>query len=50
MGRSKPGGALSEIHPTDLLAGVLRALVERNAIDPGSIDDVIVGCVSQVGE
>jgi acetyl-CoA acyltransferase len=50
MGRGKHGGALSEIHPTDLLAGVLRALVERNALDPGTIDDVIVGCVSQVGE
>jgi acetyl-CoA acetyltransferase family protein len=50
MGRGKPGGALSEIHPTDLLAGLLRALVERNALDPGTIDDVIVGCVSQVGE
>lgn len=50
MGRGKPGGALSEIHPTDLLAGTLRALVERNELDPGTVDDVIVGCVSQVGE
>jgi acetyl-CoA acyltransferase len=50
MGRGKPGGGLSLIHPVDLLAGVLRALVERNRLDPGSIDDVIVGCVSQCGE
>jgi acetyl-CoA C-acetyltransferase/acetyl-CoA acyltransferase len=50
MGRGKPGGALSEVHPTDLLAGVLSALVERNRLDPGRIDDVIVGCVSQAGE
>lgn len=50
MARGKPGGALSEIHPTDLLAGLLKALVERNRLDPGTVDDVIVGCVSQVGE
>jgi acetyl-CoA C-acetyltransferase/acetyl-CoA acyltransferase len=34
----------------ELLAGTLRALVLRNGIDPGTIDDVIIGCVSQVGE
>jgi acetyl-CoA acetyltransferase family protein len=50
MGRGKPGGSLSTVHPTDLLAGLFRALVARNDLDPGSIDDVIVGCVSQVGE
>src|SRR5437899_7247371 len=50
MGKGKPGGALSSVHPTDLLASVLRALIERNDIDPGSIDDVLVGCVAQVGE
>ena len=50
MGRGKLGGALSELHPTELLAVALRALVERNGIDPGTVDDVICGCVSQVGE
>src|SRR4051794_37404782 len=50
MGRGKAGGALSSVHPTDLLASVLEALVERNGIDPGSVDDVLVGCVAQVGE
>ena len=50
MGRGKAGGALSEVHPVDLLAQVLRALVERNRLDPGAIDDVMVGCVSQGGE
>ncbi len=50
MGRGKPGGALSQIHPTDLLAETLRGLVERSGIDPGEVDDVIAGCVSQVGE
>lgn len=50
MGRGKAGGALSEVHPTELMATVLRALVERNRLDPGSVEDVVVGCVSQVGE
>nr|WP_294553452.1 thiolase family protein [uncultured Rhodopila sp.] len=50
MGRGKPGGALSEVHPTDLMAAVLTALVQRNRLDPARVDDVIVGCVSQVGE
>jgi len=50
MGRGKAGGALSNVHPVDLLSQVLTALVDRNGIDPGAIDDVIVGCVSQVGE
>ncbi|MCB1636858.1 MAG: acetyl-CoA C-acetyltransferase, partial [Xanthomonadales bacterium] len=43
-------GRLSSWHPADLLARVLDALVQRTAVDPGAIDDVIVGCVSQVGE
>ena len=50
MGRGKAGGSLSEVHPVDLLAQVLRALVARNRLDPGMIDDVMVGCVSQGGE
>ena len=49
-GRGKPGGALSGVHPVDLLATVLRGLLDRNDIDPHLIDDVITGCVSQVGE
>lgn len=49
-GRGKPGGMLSGTHPVDLLAGVLDALVSRNDLDPALIDDVIGGCVSQVGE
>ena len=43
-------GALSGVHPADLSAVVLSALVERTGIDPGVVDDVIWGCVSQVGE
>ena len=50
MGRGKVGGALSGLHATDVLAPVLRALIERNRLDPGTVDDVIAGCVSQAGE
>jgi acetyl-CoA acyltransferase len=49
-GRSKAGGAFTELHPTELLAQLLSGLVERNRIDPGEVDDVITGCVSQAGE
>ncbi|WP_312676425.1 thiolase family protein [Microbacterium sp.] len=49
-GRGKPGGALSGIHPVDLAAHVLRATLERNGLESSQIDDVLLGCVSQVGE
>jgi acetyl-CoA acyltransferase len=49
-GRGKPGGALSSVHPADLLAGVLSSLLERNGLDSRQVDDVLVGCVSQAGE
>jgi acetyl-CoA acyltransferase len=49
-GKGKPGGALSGTHPVELLAAVLTALVERTGLDPARIDDVITGCVAQVGE
>jgi acetyl-CoA acyltransferase len=45
----KRNGKLSGWHAADLAAEVLRALVERNDLDPALIDDVIMGCVSQVG-
>jgi acetyl-CoA C-acetyltransferase len=44
------GGALREWHPADLGAAVLDALVQRSGVDPAAIEDVIVGCVSQIGE
>jgi acetyl-CoA C-acetyltransferase len=43
-------GALKDWHPADLGAAVLNALVDRTGIDPEAIDDVIVGCVSQIGD
>jgi acetyl-CoA acyltransferase len=49
-GKGKPGGRLSGIHPVDLLSRVLRSLVERNDLNPGMVDDVIAGCVSQSAE
>jgi acetyl-CoA acyltransferase len=49
-GRGKPGGALADVHPADLLARVLNDLVERNDLDPALVDDVIGGCLTQVGE
>jgi len=50
MGRGKATGALADVHPVDLLAQVLTALVTRNHFDPGAVDDVLVGCVGQNGE
>src|SRR3712207_3595396 len=50
MGRGKQGGALSTVHAVDLLSAVIRGLVERSGIDPGTVDDVMVGCVGQAGE
>src|ERR1700681_1534583 len=50
-GRGKAGkGALSGVHPQELLAQTLEALAGRTGIDRGEVDDVVVGCVSQVGE
>lgn len=43
-------GKLKDWHPTDLGAHVLKALQERNDLDPSIVDDVVTGCVSQVGE
>ncbi len=46
----KRNGMLKDWHPTDLAAHVLKALEERNGFDPAIVDDVIMGCVMQVGE
>jgi acetyl-CoA acetyltransferase family protein len=50
FGRGRAGGALAAMHPVDLYAGVLRALVNRTGVDPALIEDVITGCVIQVAE
>ena len=43
------GGGLSKVHPADLGAHSIRALVERTGVDPGAIDDVILGNVDSIG-
>ncbi|MDP9100860.1 MAG: acetyl-CoA C-acyltransferase [Actinomycetota bacterium] len=46
----KRNGGLAGVHPADLSAHVLQALAERSGVDPALVDDVVWGCVSQVGE
>src|ERR1700733_4980020 len=43
-------GKLAAWHPADLAGEVLNALVDRSGIDPAAVEDVVFGCVSQVGE
>jgi len=50
IGKGRANGALAGVHPVELLSHTLRALVGRSGIDPGLVDDVIGGCVDQVGE
>lgn len=49
-GRGKPGGGLSGQHPVDLAAFVLSSLVSRAGLDSSQVDDVLLGCVSQIGD
>jgi acetyl-CoA acyltransferase len=46
----KRNGKLSTVRPDDLLADTLKALVERTRIDPAEVEDVVIGCVDQLGE
>ncbi len=46
----KKGGRLKDWHPVDLAAQVINALLDRTGADPALVEDVIMGCVSQVGE
>src|SRR3954451_21005563 len=46
----KRNGRLKDWHPVDLAAETLKALADRTGIDPAVVDDVVMGCVSQVGE
>lgn len=50
VAKGKPGGAYADVHPVDLHAHALAALVERTGIDPAVVDDVISGAVGQIGE
>jgi 3-oxoadipyl-CoA thiolase len=44
------GGALSQVRPDDLAALVLKAIVERNRLDPAQLEEVVLGCTNQAGE
>lgn len=46
----KRNGGLSTLHPAEVLANVQKAIIERTGIDPAAVDQVVGGCVSQVGE
>ncbi|MFA3877999.1 acetyl-CoA C-acyltransferase [Streptomyces sp. MMCC 100] len=50
MGRARPDGALAGLHPVELLSQVIGALLERTGVDPATVDDVLVGCVTQSSE
>ena len=49
-GKGKKDGSLHEVKPVNLLAGVLSDLQRRNDFDTGSVDDVVMGVVSPIGE
>lgn len=49
-GRGRPGGALATVKPVRLLADLMQALHRRTGLGPAAIEDVIIGCVSPVGE
>ncbi|TCN53433.1 acetyl-CoA acyltransferase [Rhodococcus sp. SMB37] len=49
-GKGKPGGALSTVHPVNLLASTMQQLLTRTGVDSSVIEDVIIGCVGQVGD
>ncbi len=48
--RGRKKGTLSEVHPMDLFTVPLKAIVERNDIDPTNVEDVVVGCVTETDE
>ncbi|OAA27440.1 acetyl-CoA acyltransferase [Frankia sp. EI5c] len=50
VARGKEGGALSGVHPIELLGQVFQGLLGRHNLDPALVDDVLVGCVNQVYE
>jgi acetyl-CoA C-acetyltransferase len=49
-GKGKKDGALYSVKPVDLVAGLLRALQVRNALDTRQVDDIVLGCVTPVGD
>ena len=49
-GRGKAGGALSTTPSIDLITGLLQALAQRTDLDTAEVDDVVLGCVTPLGE
>ncbi|WP_281556834.1 acetyl-CoA C-acetyltransferase [Thalassomonas sp. RHCl1] len=49
-GRGKASGALHEVKPISLLSNLLKTLEQRNQLDTGQIDDIVIGCVTPVGD
>ena len=49
-GRGKASGALAEVKPVTLLADLLSSLQQRNQLPTEQVDDVVMGCVSQIGD
>lgn len=49
-GKAKPGGGLAQVKPVELLAQLYRALERRNKLSPAEVDEVVLGCVTQVGD
>jgi acetyl-CoA C-acetyltransferase len=49
-GKGKANGALHASKPVDLVVGLIRELLARHPIDPASVDDVVLGCVSPIGD
>ena len=49
-GKGKKDGSLHEVKPLDLFAGLLKGLQERHDLDTARVDDIIMGCVTPVGE
>src|SRR5215217_751693 len=45
----RKNGALADVHPVDLTAHVLDAILQRTGLEPSQVDDVIWGCVTQIG-
>ena len=49
-GRGKKNGALYEVPPIDLVAGLLHALEDRNNLDTAQVEDMFLGCVTPIGD
>ncbi|MFO6062788.1 acetyl-CoA C-acyltransferase, partial [Pseudomonas aeruginosa] len=49
-GKGKKDGALHSVKPVNLMAGLLRAVQRRNDLDTAQVDDIVLGCVTPVGD